>query len=323
TWAQIEPLLDDALDKLGEADRAAILLRFFENKSLREVGLALGVNQDSAQKRVTRAVERLRKWFAGQGVVLSASAFTSWPEHVVQSAPQAVGDTVIQSAFSTSTLSVTTTSLVKGTMKTIAWMKMKMAATWLVALLLAGGTTVIIAQKTGRGDEADRSTPVGALRYLADAYRTFDGDRVADAFDTNSVARQQVVLAMAGAVSAEGRLRRTMAAKFNDPSATNQRPAFMMSFGQQRLDEAEAEVQDEHATVTIPGRKEPLQLTRSNGIWRITEAAAKGDERTIQGMNAAARVAIELNGEVQQGKYQSTSEVMGALRQKMMRAIQP
>ena len=64
TWQEIEPLLDDAMNSLGEDDRAALLLRFFENKSLREVGTALGVSDDTAQKRVTRALERLRKTFA-------------------------------------------------------------------------------------------------------------------------------------------------------------------------------------------------------------------------------------------------------------------
>src|ERR1019366_4761933 len=57
-WTQIEPLLDDAMDALDETDRSAILLRYFENKTLREVGKALGTSDDAAQKRVSRAVEQ-------------------------------------------------------------------------------------------------------------------------------------------------------------------------------------------------------------------------------------------------------------------------
>jgi len=60
-WTHIEPLLDDAMEALDETDRAAILLRYFENKSLREVGQSLGTSDDAAQKRVSRAVERLRE----------------------------------------------------------------------------------------------------------------------------------------------------------------------------------------------------------------------------------------------------------------------
>src|SRR5437879_939149 len=37
-WNQIEPLLDEAMETLDATERSAILLRFFENRSLREVG---------------------------------------------------------------------------------------------------------------------------------------------------------------------------------------------------------------------------------------------------------------------------------------------
>ncbi len=73
-WKQIAPLLDDALGKLGEHDRNAIVLRFFENKNLREVGLALGASEDAAKMRVNRALEKLRKIFGKRGVKFSATA---------------------------------------------------------------------------------------------------------------------------------------------------------------------------------------------------------------------------------------------------------
>src|SRR5215469_4940718 len=72
-WTQIEPLLDEAMDALDETDRAAVLLRYFDNKSLREVGQALGTSDDAAQKRVSRAVERLRNLLAKRGVTVGAS----------------------------------------------------------------------------------------------------------------------------------------------------------------------------------------------------------------------------------------------------------
>jgi RNA polymerase sigma factor (sigma-70 family) len=69
-WTHIEPLLDDAMEALDETDRAAILLRYFENKSLREVGQSLGTSDDAAQKRVSRAIERLREFFSKRGVAI-------------------------------------------------------------------------------------------------------------------------------------------------------------------------------------------------------------------------------------------------------------
>ncbi|MDQ6632495.1 MAG: sigma-70 family RNA polymerase sigma factor, partial [Verrucomicrobiota bacterium] len=50
-WKNIAPLLDEAMETLEEKDRSAILLRYFENKSLGEVGQTLGTSEDAAQKR--------------------------------------------------------------------------------------------------------------------------------------------------------------------------------------------------------------------------------------------------------------------------------
>jgi RNA polymerase sigma factor (sigma-70 family) len=71
-WTDIEVHLDDAMAALDETDRSAVLLRYFENKSLREVGEALGTNDDAAQKRVSRAVECLREFFSKRNVTIGA-----------------------------------------------------------------------------------------------------------------------------------------------------------------------------------------------------------------------------------------------------------
>lgn len=87
-WTQIEPHLDQAVQALDETDRAAILMRFFENKSLREVGETLGASEDAAQKRVSRALDRLRDYFiknkiavpaGGLALVISANAIQAAP----------------------------------------------------------------------------------------------------------------------------------------------------------------------------------------------------------------------------------------------------
>ena len=55
-WSQIAPLLDGAMEQLGKTDHDALVLRFFEGRSLSEVGLALGASEDAAKKRVNRAL---------------------------------------------------------------------------------------------------------------------------------------------------------------------------------------------------------------------------------------------------------------------------
>jgi RNA polymerase sigma factor (sigma-70 family) len=67
-WLQIRPALDRAILTLAEQDRQALLLRFFDGRSLAEVGRELGVGEDAAQKRVERALERLRGLLARHGL---------------------------------------------------------------------------------------------------------------------------------------------------------------------------------------------------------------------------------------------------------------
>ena len=73
SWQRIAPELDDALEKLGESERNAVLLRFFEDKNHRQVGLALGISEEAAKKRVNRGLERLRAFFTGRGFTISAT----------------------------------------------------------------------------------------------------------------------------------------------------------------------------------------------------------------------------------------------------------
>ncbi|MDA7680250.1 sigma-70 family RNA polymerase sigma factor [bacterium] len=70
-WQELAPELDLAINQLNEPDRSAIVMRFFERKSHRDIGRALSTSEDSAQKRVTRAIDKLRSILAQQGVALS------------------------------------------------------------------------------------------------------------------------------------------------------------------------------------------------------------------------------------------------------------
>jgi RNA polymerase sigma factor (sigma-70 family) len=70
TWADVYPLLDEGLGKLNERERAAIVLRFFERRTMAETGRALGVSEDAAQMRVSRALDKLGTFIASRRAVL-------------------------------------------------------------------------------------------------------------------------------------------------------------------------------------------------------------------------------------------------------------
>jgi RNA polymerase sigma factor (sigma-70 family) len=111
-WTQIEPLLDEAMHALDDTDRTVVLLRYFENKSLREVGQTLGTSDDTAQKRVSRAVERLREFFAKRGVTIGASGLVLViTANAIQAAPVGLAVTISTAvAITGTTISVTATT---------------------------------------------------------------------------------------------------------------------------------------------------------------------------------------------------------------------
>jgi RNA polymerase sigma factor (sigma-70 family) len=75
-WNAVRPVLDEAIASLGGEDRDALLLRFFKNESLAAVGNALGVSEDAAQKRVSRALGKLREFLSGRGINTTAAALS-------------------------------------------------------------------------------------------------------------------------------------------------------------------------------------------------------------------------------------------------------
>ena len=88
----VAPHLDTALDELPEPDRDAVLLRYFQRQSAREMAQTLGVSEDAAQRRVSRAVERLRALFAKRGLSVGAGGLVvAISTHAVLAAPAGSG----------------------------------------------------------------------------------------------------------------------------------------------------------------------------------------------------------------------------------------
>src|SRR5436190_15013434 len=87
-WEQIAPVLDEAMNQLRASDRDAIVLRFLKRQDFRAVGSALGVGEDAAQKRVSRAVDKLRTFLSRRGVTLTATTLgTTLATEAVVAAP--------------------------------------------------------------------------------------------------------------------------------------------------------------------------------------------------------------------------------------------
>jgi RNA polymerase sigma factor (sigma-70 family) len=129
TWEELAPLLDRAMARLGEADRNALVLRFFENKSSRDVGIALGINEAAAQKRVARAVGKLRALCVKRGAVASVAGLTGIiSANAVHAAPpNVIAGTA--GAIHVAGAAAGSSALVKGTLALMRWAKVKSALT--------------------------------------------------------------------------------------------------------------------------------------------------------------------------------------------------
>jgi len=157
-WNQLAPLLDEAVSRLGKKDRDAVMLRFFKDKNLREVAAALNVNEAAAQRRVHRAVEKLRGFFTKRGIALSSVAITgAISANSIQAAPVALAKSVTAVAIAKgAAASGSTLTLIKGALKIMAWTKIKTAIVAGIVILAIAGTATVTVKKLApkRADSA-------------------------------------------------------------------------------------------------------------------------------------------------------------------------
>lgn len=142
-WVQLEPVLDEAMASLGDSDRLVLALRYFENQTASEIGRALKLNEETARKRVNRALEKLRRFFNKRGIVLSAGAIAgAISANSIQAAPTALVKAVtVVAAAKGPAASASTLTLIKGALKTMAWTNAKTA-------IIAGAGILLVATMT-------------------------------------------------------------------------------------------------------------------------------------------------------------------------------
>jgi RNA polymerase sigma factor (sigma-70 family) len=155
-WAQVAPMLETAMEHLGDSERNAVILRFFESKSLKEVGRALGTKEAAAQKRIDRALKKLRSFFTRRGVTLTATTLAVvLSSQSVQAAPASLASAIVTAGASQgAVIGGSPVILMKSTLKLMTWMKIKTTIVACVAILVIAGTTVLTVkniEKAGPG----------------------------------------------------------------------------------------------------------------------------------------------------------------------------
>ena len=142
-WDLVAPLLDEGMNQLSAADRDAIVLRFFKQQDFRAIGAVFGVSEDTAQKRVSRALEKLRAILTKRGAALTAAALGSvLAADAVVAAPAGLAVSVTTAALAGAATAGTGLSLT--TMKIMAMTKLQIGVAG--AILIAGIATPLVLQ---------------------------------------------------------------------------------------------------------------------------------------------------------------------------------
>lgn len=139
-WDTVNPLLNDAFTALNENDRNAVLLRFYEDLSLAEVGVQLGISENTARMRLSRAIDKMRKFYHQNGVSISSLTLSALiASKVVEAAPPHLFSTTVTTVATGSIYSVTVSNLVQGAIKQMLVTKIKWAVAIFAACLLSTG----------------------------------------------------------------------------------------------------------------------------------------------------------------------------------------
>jgi RNA polymerase sigma factor (sigma-70 family) len=137
SWEQIEQHLDAALGQLCDSDRDAVLLRYFQKKSAAEMAQILGISGEAAQKRLSRAVDKLREFFTKRKITVGAGGLTILiSANAVQSAPVGLAATISAAAFAGT--AVTTSTTVAAITKIIAMTTIQKTLVTVAVAALAG-----------------------------------------------------------------------------------------------------------------------------------------------------------------------------------------
>lgn len=200
-FSQVAPILDEAINELGEADRTAILQRFFEQHDFRSVGQALGSNEDAARMRVTRALDKLQGLLRRRGVTVSAASLAVViSTNVATGAPAGLATTIASAALALATISTTVAATATKTIVMTTLQKTIVAA----IVVASVATPLIIHHQTS----AKRHAAEEALRQQTDelAKQQAEKDRLTS-LTTETTAPDDAATELANLRAQTGELR--------------------------------------------------------------------------------------------------------------------
>jgi RNA polymerase sigma factor (sigma-70 family) len=192
-WADVEPLLNEAMRALPSGQRDLILERYFRDRPLAEIGADFGISENAARMRINRALERMRRYFAARNIALSTTALAAILPQAVRPSPARCAEAIQQLALSYSDVSVTTSNIYAialGVIKSMKRRQFQLAAVALVGAFsigTAGAVRVSNQNKTNAAIAAKKQSHDRAMDILDRMYATYAAMR---SFKINVTSRE-------------------------------------------------------------------------------------------------------------------------------------
>jgi RNA polymerase sigma factor (sigma-70 family) len=199
SWQEIAPQLDEALAELNEAEHVVIILRYFQQKSAREIAEALAITEDTAQRRVSRAVETLREGFNKRGITIAGNALVALiAANSVQVAPAGL-NALIGGAVS---LAGAMAGSAIASQTAFTSLHMKWIASLLAGVIAASTATYFVQQREASTLRARNQSLVAALEQITkDRQDALDSGRSQEDEITRSRRDQTELLRLRGEVA--------------------------------------------------------------------------------------------------------------------------
>ena len=345
--ADAEVLLDRALGELSGKERDAVLLRFYSDYSVQQVGAALGISPNSATKRIARAIERMREFLAGTGLTISPPALAEAIAQItrVPDVPVELVSKVVAVATGKSIATTFVQQLVEGVNHMIRVAQVKMVAAVAAVVLTAGGGMLAMNQLMAQSNaskpptvassneptikpaSAGAETPKAALRALAVAGRAADVEGMKMLVDIKNPAEEQLLLAACEYAGARKAFLEAVNARFGEPAMTRMdRGTLQMNLFDVFLKEIEKtetlpeQIEGSQATFAMGGQIGDVRLMRDDGGWRLSATNTTKDwpqAKSIEvqtSVQQGSAVLGRLTSEINAGKFAEFADLFKVVR---------
>jgi RNA polymerase sigma factor (sigma-70 family) len=347
--------VDAALAALPDRDRDILLMRYHEGLDTVEIGRRIGIAGNSAVKRISRALERVRAHLRGIGMLsvpaaaVVAARIGSIAEATIPTGlDQRIADAVVggaAAAQSSIAITVAERTLAMWRIAQFKWIAASAAvvviglggiAGIVTALWLnegaandgkAGNAAIAAAPATAPAAAADNRSPREVLQAFAKASRTGDVESMASLVHAEADAEKRLLDAACSYASASRRLRSEVGAKFGEPVAqklAQEQVTPLERFAviiETMVDTAPITIDGDFATFAPPDLDIDIILQRTDGGWKISATrmtetwSPQIREQRAAELSGAADMMLQLADEVRDGKFADAKGFQEAMKQ--------